>query len=160
MHFPIEFLNSLEVSGFPSHMLSLKLSAPIIILRSLDPLKVTNGTRCVITKLSANTIEAKISHGRYAGHDIIIPRIPLIPSKSSLSFEFRRLQLPIALCFAMTNTSQSQTFEAVGVNFTNESFTHGMVYVALSRVGSPNCLTLLVYKDCKTCNVVHSEVFT
>ena len=84
VHFPIEFLNSLEVSGFPSHILSLKVSAPIIILRSLDPPKVTNGTRCVITKLSANTIEAKISHGRYAGHDIIIPRIPLIPSNSTL----------------------------------------------------------------------------
>ena len=60
MHFPIEFL---EVSWFPSHVLSLKLFAPIIILRSLDPPKVTNGTRCVITKLSANTIEARISHG-------------------------------------------------------------------------------------------------
>ena len=43
VHFPIEFLNSLEVSGFPSHLLSLKVSAPIIILRSLDPPKVTNG---------------------------------------------------------------------------------------------------------------------
>ena len=78
VHFPTEFLNSLEVSGFPSHLLSLKAAAPIIILRSLDPPKVTNGTRCVITKLSANTIEAKISHGRYAGEDIIIPRTPLI----------------------------------------------------------------------------------
>ena len=75
VHFPIEFLNSLEVSGFPSHMLALKLSAPVIILRSLNP-KVTNGTRCVITKLSAITIEARISHGRYAGHDVIIPVSP------------------------------------------------------------------------------------
>ena len=50
VHFPIEFLNSLEVSGFPSHLLTLKLAAP----------KVTNGTRCVITKLSANTIEAMV----------------------------------------------------------------------------------------------------
>ena len=32
VHFPIEFLNFLEVSGFPSHLLSLKVSAPIIIL--------------------------------------------------------------------------------------------------------------------------------
>ena len=40
VHFPIEFLNSLEVSGFPSHVLSLKISAPIIILRSIDPLKL------------------------------------------------------------------------------------------------------------------------
>ena len=45
VHFPV---NSLEVSGFPSHLLSLKLAAPIIILRSLDHPRVTNGTRCVI----------------------------------------------------------------------------------------------------------------
>ena len=160
VHFPIEFLNSLEVSGFPSHLLSLKVSAPIIILRSLDPPKVTNGTRCVITKLSANTIEARISHGRYAGHDIIIPRIPLIPSNSALPFEFRRLQFPVALCFAMTiNKSQGQTFKAVGVDLTNESFTHGMLYVALSRVGSPNHLTLLVGENRKTRNVIYNEVF-
>ena len=36
VHFPIEFLNSLEVSGFLSH-----LSVPIIILQSLDPPTVT-----------------------------------------------------------------------------------------------------------------------
>ena len=160
VHFPTEFLNSLEVSGFPSHLLSLKVAAPIIILRSLDPPKVTNGTRCVITKLSANTIEARISHGRYAGQDIIIPRIPLIPSNSALPFEFRRLQFPVALCFAMTiNKSQGQTFKAVGVDLTNESFTHGMLYVALSRVGSPECLTMLVREEHKTRNVVYNEIF-
>ena len=91
VHFPTKFLNSLEVSGFPSHLFSLKVAAPIIILRSLDPPKVTNGTRCVITKLSANTIEARISQGRYAGQDIIIPPISLIPSKLTLPFEFRWL---------------------------------------------------------------------
>ena len=41
VHFPIEFL---EVSGFPSHLLSLKLAASIIIYRSLDPPRVTNGS--------------------------------------------------------------------------------------------------------------------
>ena len=160
VHFPVEFLNSLEVSGLPLHLLSLKVNAPIIILRSLDPPRVTNGTRCVITKLSANTIEAKISHGKYAGHDIIIPRIPLIPTNSALPFEFRRLQFPISLCFAMTiNKSQGQTFKAVGIDLTDESFAHGMLYVALSWVGSPDSLTLLVREDCKTHNVVYSEVF-
>ena len=52
------------------------------------------------------------------------------------------------------NKSQGQTFKAVGVDLTNESFTHGMLYVALSRVGSPNCLMLLVREGFKTCNVV------
>ena len=162
VHFPIEFLNSLEISGFPSHLLSLKVSAPIIILQSLDSPKVTNGTRCIITKLSANTIEARISHGGYADHDIIIPRIPLIPSNLTLPFEFRRLQFPVVLCFAMTiNKGQGHTFKAVGVDLTNESFTHGLLYVALSRVGSPNnyCLTLLVGENCKIRNVIYDEVF-
>ena len=68
VHFPIEFLNFLEVSEFPLRLLSLKLAAPIIIFRSLDPPRVTNGTRCAITKLSVNIIEARISHGRYVGH--------------------------------------------------------------------------------------------
>ena len=95
----------------------------------------------MITKLFANTIEAKISR--------------------ALPFKFRWLQFPVALCFAMTrNKSQSQTFKAERVDLTNESFTHGMLYVALSRVGSPNCLTVLVREDRKTRNVVYSEVFT
>ena len=47
----------------------MEVSAPIIILQLLDPLRVINGTRCVITKLSANTIETNISHGKYVGHD-------------------------------------------------------------------------------------------
>ena len=37
IEFPTEFLNSLEVSGLPPHLLSLKVGASIIILRSLDP---------------------------------------------------------------------------------------------------------------------------
>ena len=95
----------------------------------------------------------------YAGHDIIIPCIPLIPSNSTLPFEFRQLQFPVVLCFAMIiNKSQGQTFKAA-VDLTNGSFTHGMLYVALSRVGSPNCLTFLVWEDRKTHNVVYSEVF-
>ena len=54
------------------------------------------------------------------------------------------------------NKSQGQTFKAV----TEESFMHGKLYVALSRVGYPDTLTLLVRDDHKTRNVVYSEVFS
>ena len=84
----------------------------------------------------------------------------LIPPNSTLPFEFIHLQFPVALCFAITiNKSQGPTFKAVGVDLTNESFTHGMLYVALSRVGSPKCLTILVREGFKTCNVVYNEAF-
>ena len=33
------------------------------------------------------------------------------------------------------------------------------MYVALSRVGSPECLTMLVREEYKTRNVVYSEIF-
>jgi len=87
IEFPTEFLNSLEVSGLPPHLLLLKVGVPIIILCSLDHPQVTNGTRWIITRLSANTIDVKISHGMICMQVIaIIPRIPLILSNSMLPF--------------------------------------------------------------------------
>ena len=57
----------------------------------------------------------------------------------------------------MTNNKrQGQTLKAIGVDLTNESFTHEMLHVALSRVGSPNCL---VKEGFKTRKVVYCEVF-
>ena len=56
IHFLVEFLNSLEVSGLPPHTLSLKFGIPIIILRSLDPPHVTNGTRSIVTRLFPNVV--------------------------------------------------------------------------------------------------------
>lgn len=50
VHFPTEFLNSIELSGLPPHIFTLKQGCPIIILRSLDPPRMMNGTTCVLTK--------------------------------------------------------------------------------------------------------------
>ena len=35
--FPAEFLNSIEVSGLPQHILSLKVGMPVMLLRSIKP---------------------------------------------------------------------------------------------------------------------------
>jgi ATP-dependent DNA helicase PIF1 len=47
--YPFEFLNTLEVSGMPSHKLPLKISALVILLCNFDPLVgLCNGTRLIV----------------------------------------------------------------------------------------------------------------
>ena len=43
-HFPIEFLDSLELSGLPPHKLELKKGSPIVVMRTLDIPCLCNGT--------------------------------------------------------------------------------------------------------------------
>ena len=117
-----------------------------------------NGTRCILTKGSANLIEAKISQGPFTGEVVMIPRIPLIPTDSELPFQFKRVQFPVRPCFAMTiNKSQGQTLQEVGIDLSTSCFCHGMLYVAQSRTGSPN--SVVVHAPGRvTTNVVYSEV--
>jgi ATP-dependent DNA helicase PIF1 len=48
-----EFLNTLEVSGMPSHKLLLKISTLVILLRNFDPLaRLCNGTRLIVRRFT------------------------------------------------------------------------------------------------------------
>ena len=94
--------------------------------------------------------------GQYEGEDVFVPRIPLIPT--DLPFQFRQLQFPIKVCFAMSiNKSQGQTLKVVGLNLENPCFSHDQLYVAFSLVGHPS--SLFVYAPGgKTTNIVYKEI--
>ena len=112
----------------------LKIAAPIMLLRNLDPPRLSNGTRLVVQILLTNVIKATILTGSFKGEDVVLPLIPIIPTDSV--FEFRRLQFPIRLSFAISIIkAQGQPFKEVGLNLTNPCFSHGQFYVACSRVG-------------------------
>ncbi|XP_054708557.1 ATP-dependent DNA helicase PIF1-like [Uloborus diversus] len=100
VNYPTEFLNSLEISGIPQHKLNLKERSLIMLLRNLDPPNLCNGTRMSVKKLHNNITEATVLTGPAAGTDVLIPRIPIIPS--DISFQFKRLQFPVRLSFAIT----------------------------------------------------------
>ena len=161
-----EFLNSIRGSGMSSHEIRLKVGTPIMLLRNIDrAIGLCNGTRLIVSRLSDHVIEATLMAGKCAGEKVLIPRMNIIPSDMKLPFRFQRRQFPITVSFAMTiNKSQGQSLSTVGIFLRRDVFTHGQLYVAISRVRSRSGLKILVShkgdgQSYVTSNCVYKEVF-
>ncbi|KAG6729911.1 hypothetical protein I3842_01G055000 [Carya illinoinensis] len=141
-----DFLNTLTPNGLPPHELLLKINCHIMLLRNINLLEgLCNGTQ----------------------KKVFIPRIPFLPNVDENSgFPFKRTQFPIRLSFAMTiNKSQGQTFDFVGIYLPQPVFSHGQLYVALSRAKTASTVRILIRsvsterseKNC-TKNIVYKEL--
>ncbi|XP_064085397.1 uncharacterized protein LOC135200722 [Macrobrachium nipponense] len=70
---------------------------------------------------------------------------------------FKRLQFPVRLALAMTiNKAQGQSLRVAGINLEQPCFSHGQLYVACLRVGSPERLFILLPEG-KTKNIVYQK---
>ena len=169
--YPTEFLNSLNFSGFPPHELHLRVGCPIILLRNMTG-GLANGTRLIVQSLQPRVIEAIVATGPMQGRIVYIPRIDFtIGESEGMPFTMRRRQFPVRPAFAMSiNKAQGQTLKAVGVYLPKPVFSHGQLYVAFSRVGSPHAIKVLIDggfvhgiegapDGLYTKNVVYTEVF-
>jgi hypothetical protein len=136
--YPIEFINSVSLSGIPDHVINLKKGAPYLISHNTSPI-LCNGTRVVYHRRVGKCLEVQICAGVHSGEYHYIPRLLLTVVNSSIPFTLRRVQFPLMPCWAMTvHKSQGQTLDKVGICFQRPTWAHGLLYVAVSRVRRTN----------------------
>ncbi|KAL7524716.1 hypothetical protein ACHAWF_001054 [Thalassiosira exigua] len=99
--------------------------------------KAMGDYRLVLTKMGAKEDDPNKT--------LILPRIPMRANDYGLPFELKRLQFRVKPAFALTiNRAQGQSFDKCGVMLPRSFWTHGQIYVAFSRCGNRNKISVWV----------------
>ena len=130
-----DILNNFNSNGVPPHLLYLKVNDICIVLRNLNKKDgLTNNTRVRILNITSKCIRVQTMNSNQKSFSI-----PRIRFKFRLpfgrSFELLRTQFPLRLAYCMTiNKSQGQELQRCLLDLRSPPFSHGHLYVALSRV--------------------------
>ena len=160
---PTEFLHLLTPPGMPPHSLTMKVNGIYMLLRNMNvEAGQCNGSRFIVKQILPHSIHCELIQDDLSlpASTFILPRITSTPPKH-YPFQFKRRQFPIRPAFAMTiNKSQGGTFTKIGLDLTAPVFSHGQLYVALSRVPNYTAITILTPNtEQHTANVVYPAIF-
>ena len=159
--YPSHYLNSLDLSCIPLTKLDLKIGCPIILLQNFALKQgLCNGARTVFLRFLYRVLEAHLLSDPHASEYNFIPQMFLTPSFTALPFHFIWRQFLLRLGFVMTiNKSQRQSIKYIGLDIRVRVFSHGQLYVALSKATFSNHIAVLLPQSntiSNTVNVVYS----
>jgi len=141
-----EVLNTFNKNSIPPHCLLLCVGDTCMIQRNLSKLdSMTNNTRVRILSISKYCVQVQT-----LGSNPKRAAIPRIRFKFRLpfgqSYQLRRTQFPLRLAYCMTlNKSQGQELDRTLLDLRNPPFSHGHLYVGLSRVRDAS--NVAIYSD-------------
>ena len=146
-----------EESAYPTDAsLKLKKGAQIILIKNDPDKRWVNGTLAKVVALSKDSIVVDINGSTYDVPVVKWQKIEYSYNEAEDKIEDKVVgdfaQYPIKLAWAITiHKSQGQTFDKVIIDLGHGAFTHGQLYVALSRC---TCLDGIRLKR----PVVHSDI--
>jgi ATP-dependent DNA helicase PIF1 len=157
--FPPDYVESLHMNGAPPFMLRLKLGAKFMCIRNIAQRRgLVNGTMLQVVGIGRRFIQVRVLTGKSAGSvELLMPHVfSISPDASGLPFTITRRQYPMIPAYCLSvHKAQGQTIKVCGLIFESDPFTHGQLYVALSRVASWLCLFVkLHHKEHNIHNVV------
>lgn len=142
---------------FKGKRLFLKENDICLVMRNLNKKEgLTTNTRVKILKIFPYVIRVctlNPDNRKYFN----IPRIKFtVTLPFGRSIAMQRVQFPLRLAYAMTyNKSQGQEFAFVVCDIRKEPFTHGHLYVALSRIRI--AANIRIFSDSKQANSLQDD---
>ena len=108
-----------------------------MLLKYMAPSQaLCNGIRLIVTKIQRNIIEPNVIDSDNS-QTFFISWLYVIPLDNSMPSKYKSKQLLVRLAFRMTiNKTQGKIFEKIYFMLSKLVFSHGQLYVALSRVRS------------------------
>ncbi|KAG2335347.1 hypothetical protein BDR05DRAFT_832727, partial [Suillus weaverae] len=128
-----DYLAMLTHPNTPSRRLDLKARAVCAIQRNLSVEKgLVRNARVCITSLHRRSVEVQIPQTEEIH---CLPHITFAFNPACSSWTVDRKQFPLRPAYATTfNGSQGLTLEKTVLDLRTDSFAHGQLYTALSRV--------------------------
>lgn len=142
--YPPDYIASLSFKGAPPWMLQLKVGAKYMCIRNLDARRsIINGTMLRLMHIGRRFLQMQVLTGKSEGSIELFmkARFTVTPDASGLPFVVLRTQYPIIPAYCLSvHKAQGQSLLRLGIVFETDPFTHGQLYVALSRVGGWDCV--------------------
>jgi hypothetical protein len=135
-------LQQINPASLPRHRLTLTVGMPVMCMRNLDvPHGICNGTLMVVERLDSAVVWCRVNT-RFGQR--LHPVAPINFNYSKGGLRFTRSQMPLRVAFASTiNRAQGGTYHKVGYHSLHPVWAHGMAYTAITRVDSPDGLSIL-----------------